>query len=557
MLSMLSIRDFIIIDQLDLEFGGGLNVLTGETGAGKSILLDALGMALGNRLEGVPVRTGADQGSVTAVFEGDISSSLVTIMEEAGVPSEAPIILKRVITRDRRSRAFINDHPVSLSLLRTISDHLVEIHGQHDDRGLVHPAAHRALLDDFAGLQAELSAMSKAWAGLKSTRAALEKAEHDLTQIRAEADYIRQATAELSALAPEEGEEDVLADSRTRIMAANRIRDRLQKIFEELTDSHSGSLEDRLGSALRELETAKGEAEEPLLDPIVQSLERALMEVGEGVAALDQMLRDATMDENRVDAVEERLFALRAAGRKYNVPVAGLMDLAARLSNQLVALDQGEDQLKELGQALTQAEATYDKAAVCLHKGRQAASGKLDKSVMKELAPLKLERAQFTTEITELSSSEAAAHGRDRVEFTIATNPGAPAGPLGKIASGGELARFILALKVSLATTRSGPAMIFDEVDRGVGGATADAVGTRLAELSKGTQVLLVTHSPQVAAKADRHFHISKSLKKGQARTMVTELTPDQRGEEIARMLAGAEITKEARAAAESLMAAS
>ncbi len=554
MLTGLSIRDIVLIDRLDLTFSGGLSVLTGETGAGKSILLDSLSLALGARGDGSLVREGAAQGQVSAVFDLAPAHPVRAIGQEFGLEIEGDLILRRVQLADGRSRAFVNDQPVSVQALRALGAALVEIHGQHADRAMVDPAQHRALVDGFAGLVEEAEALGRFHADWRKAVQAVEAARTRIEAARREADYLRHAAGELDALAPEEGEEESLAGQRQAMMQAEKAIADLRDASEILGgDQAPGPV---LLSVLRRLERRREGAGENLLHTIT-ALENALSSLDEAHYNLDAALRDAEFDPRALERIEERLFALRAASRKYQVPVADLPALAARYAAELDALDHGEEQLVRLEAMAREAEAVLRARAGALSDKRRNAAQALDEAIAAELPPLKLERARFMTDI-DRDETRLEASGFDRIEFHVATNPGTRPGPMMKIASGGELARFMLALKVSLADRGSAPTLVFDEIDTGVGGAVADAIGLRLARLAEKVQVLAVTHAPQVAARAQTHFHISKS-ETGEGNRVATRVKPldnAARREEIARMLSGAAITDEARAAAGRLLEA-
>jgi DNA repair protein RecN (Recombination protein N) len=552
MLSRLSIRDIVLIERLDIDCASGLSVLTGETGAGKSILLDAFALALGGRGDASLVRQGAEQGQVTAAFDIEPDHPAVALIAGTGIDTQDGLILRRVQLADGRTRAFVNDEPVSVQVLKSLGSALVEIHGQHDDRALVDVASHRQLLDAYAGLEADAAAVARLWAERRTAEEAVASHRARVEQARREADWLRHAVEELTRLKPETGEESALAEKRSAMM-------QFDKIAEDLRDAHDAVAGDKspisaLSSAMRRLDRRRTQSP-ALVEPAVKALDAALNALDEARAHLDAALRAANHDPRELDRIEERLFALRAAGRKYNVPVDNLAALNARHAADLAALDAGEKDLGRLEMAARAAEANYRKAAEALSAARKKAAAKLDKSVTAELKPLKLERARFFTHI---ETGEGGPDGLDRIEFWVETNPGTRPGPLMKVASGGELARFLLALKVVLADRGSAPTLVFDEIDTGVGGAVADAIGQRLARLAAKVQVVCVTHAPQVAARADKHYVISKdTLARGKrVATSVTEVAADRRREEIARMLAGAEITDEARKAAERLIKA-
>jgi DNA repair protein RecN (Recombination protein N) len=554
MLARLSIRDIVLIDRLDIDFASGLSVLTGETGAGKSILLDAFALALGARGDVALVRQGAEQGQVTAAFELPPGHPVRALMADNDIPAEDELILRRVQFADGRTRAFVNDQPVSAQALKGLGAALVEIHGQHDERALVDMATHRRLLDAFGGLDAAAGEVEQLWEERRARESEVAAHRAEVERAQREADFLRHAVEELEKLRPEPSEETTLADRRAGMMQAEKVAGDLRDAHEAVAGTSSPV--PALSAAVRRLERRTVQAP-ALIEPAVKSLDAALTALDEARGHLDAALRAADHDPLELERIEERLFALRAAGRKYNVPVDGLNALAARYAADLGLIDAGAERLAVLEAAAGEAEANYRKAASALSKQRKTAAEKLDQAVNGELTPLKLERATFTTEIA--TDPEAGGpHGIDRIEFWVQTNPGTRPGPLMKVASGGELARFLLALKVVLADRGSAPTLVFDEIDTGVGGAVADAIGVRLARLGRRAQVMAVTHAPQVAARADRHYVISKSaLDKGKrVATRVAEVAADHRREEIARMLAGAEITAEARAAAERLIKA-
>ncbi|MFN3209130.1 MAG: DNA repair protein RecN [Roseovarius sp.] len=547
MLRALEIRDILIIDRLNLAFKPGLNVLTGETGAGKSILLDSLGFVLGWRGRAELVRQGAEQGEVVAEFDLPEAHPARAVLEEAGLPVEDTLLLRRVNTGDGRKTAWVNDRRCSGDVLRALSDTLVELHGQHDDRGLLDPKGHRDLLDAYGGLEQQRNTVRGAWKARSAARKALNDAEGKLSEMRAEEDFLRHAVEELDALSPQPGEEQDL-DARRRLMQqSERIREDIVRAQVALREGAEGQAQD----ALRWLEGAADKAEGQL-EEAMTALGRAMVELDEAASGVEDCLETLTFDPLELEAAEERLFAIRALARKHGVAPDDLSEFAEGLRTQLASLDQGDADLKVLQSRLETAEAEYAEAADALSAARTKAAGRLDKAVTAELAPLKMDRAVFATKVALADPGET---GQDIVTFTVATNPGAPAGPLGKIASGGELSRFLLALKVCLTGGQSGLTLIFDEIDRGVGGATADAVGRRLAGLAEGNQVLVVTHSPQVAAQGAHHWRVEKRVAKGQTLSTVTPLDAEARTDEIARMLSGETITQEARAAAEALMA--
>jgi DNA repair protein RecN (Recombination protein N) len=556
MLARLSIRDIVLIDRLDIDFGTGLAALTGETGAGKSILLDAFALALGARGEAALVREGAEQGQVIAAFELAKSHPARRLLADndliAGPAAEDELIVRRVQFADGRTRAFINDQPVSVQVLRALGSALVEIHGQHDDRAFVEAATHRALLDAFGGFEDAAAEVRSLWEQRRAREAAVAAHRADVERARREAEWLRHAVDELGQLAPQGSEESALAQRRASMMQAEKSAEDLRATLDAVSGPQSPV--PPLATAVRRLERRAAQAP-ALVEPVVKAIDAALTALDDARTHLEHALRVADYDPNELERIEERLFALRAAGRKYNVSVDELAALARRYEGDLALIDAGAERLAALEKEAQDVVARYRQAAQALSAARKRTAQKLDKAVNAELKPLKLERAQFTTQI---ESEGEGPEGLERVEFWVRTNPGTRPGPLMKVASGGELARFLLALKVVLADRGSAPTLIFDEIDTGVGGATADAIGARLAQLSSGVQVIAVTHAPQVAARADRHYLISKdALAKGKrVATRVSELEAERRREEIARMLAGAEITAEARAAAERLIRA-
>ena len=551
MLTRLSIRNVVLIEALDLDFHHGLGVLTGETGAGKSILLDALGLTLGARAESALVRAGEDQASVTACFEfAQLPAPIRTALAEAEVEVEPgePLIVKRRVKADGGSRAFINDQPVGVALLRELAASLVELHGQHDDRGLVNPRGHRALLDRYA--RADLAGLEAAWNGWRAAAAALAAARAALEQASTDRDLLLAHLTELSALEPVEGEEEELALARATMQKGERLSDDLAALQALWAGSDSALA--NLRGAARRLDRIAGE--HPLLAEALAALDRAVIEASE---AEDRMVRAAdalSHDPAALDRIETRLFDLRAAARKHQCQVDELPARMREMRASLDAIEGGEAGLADLEAAEATAAAQYRDLAAALSEARAKAALRLDAAVAGELAPLKLDAARFRTAVTRLPEEQWGASGIDRVEFLISTNPGADFAPLAKIASGGELSRFILALKVALAEEGGAATVIFDEIDRGVGGAVASAIGERLARLASGGQLLAVTHSPQVAARGTQHYVIAKSSEGTVTRTSVNLLDGAGRQEEIARMLSGAEVTAEARAQADRLL---
>ncbi len=552
MLGQISIRDIVLIDRLDLDFSPGLTVLTGETGAGKSILLDALSLALGARGDGSLVRHGAEQGQVVAAFHLPAGHPVEALLADNGIDIEDTLILRRVQSADGRSRGSVNDQPASIGLMRQIGMALVEIHGQHDARALVDAATHRALLDAFAGLDGKVGEVAALWRALGEVERRHKAFAARVEDAARETEYLQAAVAELGKLAPAAGEEEALAERRQTMMAAEKIAGDLNEAFEVL--SGNGSPVPALAGAVRRLERKSAQAPK-LTATAIAAFDRALIALDEAHVALEAAIREAAFDPGELERVEERLFALRAAARKYKVPVDGLAELAGRLQRDLAEIDAGEERLAALVAEVAAARDAYFAAARALSEARQAAARRIETAVDAELPDLKLERAAF---LVDLVTDEGAAgpDGIDRVEFWVRTNPGTRPGPMMKVASGGELARFLLALKVVLAERGSAPTLVFDEIDTGLGGAVAEAIGVRLARLAEKVQVLAVTHAPQVAARADHHLRITKAPRDGGERvaTAVEIVSGEHRREEIARMLAGATISDEARAAADKLI---
>lgn len=546
MLRSLDIRDVLIIDRLSLDLGAGLNVLTGETGAGKSILLDALGFVLGWRGRAELVRQGAAQGEVTAVFDLPDGHAARAVLAEAGIAVEDDLILRRVNAADGRKTAYVNDRRVSGEVLRDLSDTLVELHGQHDDRGLLNPRGHRRLLDQFAGV--DTTACRAAWRARSGARDALVLAEVALDRAQIEEDYLRHAVAELDKLDPQPGEEAVLDVRRRAMQGAERIRADIGRAGAGIG---AAGAEGGVRDALRWLEGAADRAE-GRLDVAIAALNRCLIEISDAQAGVETCLRQLEFSPAELDGIEERLFAIRALARKHGVLPDDLGAFAQELRARLLAIDGGAAGLAALRSALATAEENFVREAAGLTRTRRAASARLDAAMAAELAPLKMERAVFETEIT---LSDPGPDGVDAVSFTVATNPGAPSGPLNRIASGGELSRFLLALKVCLTGDVPGLTLIFDEIDRGVGGSTADAVGRRLKALSLRAQVLVVTHSPQVAALGAHHWRVEKRVEAGQTLSTVTPLDMAERVEEIGRMLSADSVSDAARDAARALLA--
>lgn len=551
MLTQLAVRNVVLIEALDLDFGRGLGVLTGETGAGKSILLDALGLVLGNRAETALVRSGAKQASVTASFEfAALPPALAEALEDAGVEIEPgePLIIRRQVKAGGGSKAFVNDQSASVGLLRNLAPILVELHGQHDDRGLVNPRGHRQLLDRFAG--ADTAKVARNWREWQKASEALEEARAAIDAASAEQDLLLAHLAELTEIAPQAGEEARLAEQRAAMQKGERLAGDLEELRHIWEGSESPLSE--LRTAARRLDRIAGEHK--LLAEALAALDRAILEGTEAEEKLEEAAEALVHDPAALDAAETRLFDLRALARKHRCEVDELPDKMREMRSQLDAIEGGEAQLDALRIAEREAFDAYEGAAVRLRKARKAAAKTLDKAVAAELAPLKLDAARFQTDVQPLPQEKWGPTGMDAVEFLIATNPGADFAPLNKIASGGELSRFILALKVALAEQGGAATMIFDEIDRGVGGAVASAIGERLARLASDGQVLVVTHSPQVAARGRVHYQIAKASSGTVTKTSVELLDAGGRQEEIARMLSGAEITPEARAQADRLL---
>jgi DNA repair protein RecN (Recombination protein N) len=552
MLAQLSIRDIVLIERLDLAFEPGLSVLTGETGAGKSILLDSLSLALGGRGDGSLVRHGTERGQVTAVFDVPLDHAARVLLRENGIDDDGDLIFRRQQSADGRTKAFVNDQPVSVQLMRQAGQRLVEIHGQHDDRALVDTDAHRLLLDAFGGLNEAAADVGTLYHQWKDAERTLRRHRDKVEAAAREADYLRSSVEELEALSPQDGEEDALAEVRARMMKAERIAGDISEASDFLNGNASPV--PLIASMVRRLERKSHEAP-GLLEETVELLDQALNQLSDAQMAVEAALRKTEYDPKELERTEERLFALRAAARKYSVPVTGLPALAAKMIADLADLDAGEEKLVQLESRLTEARAAFEITARSLSEKRHRAADALAAAVMAELPALKLERARFTVEIT-TDPEGGAEEGIDTVEFHVQTNPGTRPGPIMKVASGGELSRFLLALKVALADRGSAPTLVFDEIDTGVGGAVADAIGQRLKRLSSTVQVLSVTHAPQVAARAATHLLISKGPVEGSetVATRVARMDDGARTEEIARMLAGASVTEEARAAAARLL---
>jgi DNA repair protein RecN (Recombination protein N) len=556
-LTALAIRDVVLIERLDLAFGPGLTVLTGETGAGKSILLDSLGLALGARAASGLVRAGQAQASVAAAFSPGDHHPARAILAEQGIESEEEIVLRRIVTADGRSRALVNDQPVGLALLRRLGAMLVEVQGQHDQVGLADPAHHAGLLDASGGLESMRGGVAEAHRAWREAERALATAREEIAAAQRDEEFLRHAVGELDELAPVEGEEDQLATERQRLQQGERRGEAIAEALAALQprDRRSANPGTALRSASRALERLP--APNTDAEPALEALGRALDALSDAETALERLSHEASADPRRLEQVEERLFALRAAARKHLVPVVELPALLVSLKSRLAALDAGTGQVAAAEQRARETRQAYIAAAGRLTAARRDAAQKLEKAIARELPPLKLDRARLVVEVAEKPEGAWAPDGVDRVTFLVSTNPGQPPGALDKVASGGELSRLMLAFKVVLARGSPVPTLVFDEVDSGVGGATAAAVGERLARVAERLQVLVVTHSPQVAARGGRHFSVAKQVKAGRAETRVVPLDVPARREEIARMLAGERVTEAARMAADSLLAGS
>ncbi len=554
MLIGLSIRDIVLIDRLDIEFSEGLCVLTGETGAGKSIILDSLGLATGARADRSFVRQGQDKGTVIAEFDAPNGFPSGDAFEDLELDATENIILKRVVTKDGRTRAYVNDQPVAVSTLSKLGAALLEIHGQHGDRHLMDTAAHRSLLDSFGGLHKDVSAVSAAYDSWSTAQRALRDHEKQIEELEKERDYLIHARDELEALDPQPDEEPDLAERRSFMMQAESVHGEVTDAQNKLTSENG--VERELYRVLRQLSGIEIQGTSRL-EEAIKKLEAASTDIADATQIIDGLVRDLEFNPMDLDATEERLFALRAASRKYNVSVDALPRLLKQMIEKVETLDRDESKLGELKADLAECEKIYQEACSKLTKKRITAGKKLDREIKKELPPLKLEKALFETKFIPLTNGGTSRFGAEAIEFHAATNPNTPMGPIGKVASGGELARFALALKVVLQKANDQKTLIFDEVDQGIGGAVADAVGERLQTLSDNGQVLVITHSPQVAARANHHWRIRKagtSKKVDQVLTRVEGLDDKERREEIARMLAGAKVTDEARAAADQLL---
>lgn len=561
MLTALSIRDVVLIERLDLSFGAGLTVLTGETGAGKSILLDSLGLALGARADAGLVRTGTEQASVTACFSPRPDHPVLALLADQGLAAEDDIVLRRVVAKDGRSRAFVNDQPVGVALLRRAGALLVEVQGQHEQMGLADPASHAGFLDQF-GVPAKLrEAVGTAWRDWRSALTRLNAARAAIETAARDEEWLRHAVDELARLAPRDGEEEQLAAERQRLQLGERRAEAIASALSELTpkDRRNSGPASSLRAASRALQRLVPASQPDTVNPAAEAmgaLDRAEEALAEAETLLTRLANEADADPRLLEQAEERLFALRAAARKHGVPVIELPALLDRLCIRLAALDSGSAEIAELEQAARDGRTRYAAAAEALSAARIAASARLDKAVAKELPPLRLDKARFHAAVAPVGETDWGPSGSDAVRFLIATNPGQEPGPLARIASGGEMSRLMLALKVVLSAGSVVPTLVFDEVDSGIGGATAAAVGDRLARVAEGLQVLVVTHSPQVAARGLSHLRVAKAAVGGRSATNVEILTVAERREEIARMLAGEIITAAARAAADDLLGA-
>lgn len=554
MLQSLSIRNVVLIDKLDLDFKSGLSVLTGETGAGKSILLDSLGLVLGNRAETSLIRQGEDKLSVTAQFSLQKQTpALRALLDEYEIEADDELLIKRSLTRDGKGKIFINDQPAGAKLLKEIGKYLVEVHGQFDNQGLLNPANHLDVLDAYGAYKPLAERTATAFAAYKKARAARQEAEKNIARAKEDEENLRHWVDELEKMNPRPDEEDELGKKRQEMMNAEKIIDSLNYAYGALTERAD------VQGAIRSAQSAMDKAN-TLVDgryqTIIDMLDQALIDISETVNELEEVSHNVSLNQNELENIEERLYALRGLARKHNVAVSDLPQTLADFRNRLSTIELGEEGIAALRKAEDTAKLDYVKAANELSSARQAAALQLDNKVMSELPPLKMEKARFVTVVEKMDESGWSEKGFNNVYFTVATNPNSPQGPLNKIASGGELARFMLALKVNLAQSSSVATMIFDEVDAGVGGATAQAVGERLARLARDVQVLVVTHSPQVAACGNNHFKVEKSTADNVTTTTVRELTKIEKSEEIARMLAGEVITDAARAAAKVLIGA-
>ncbi len=554
MLSELTINNVVLIDKLDLEFKSGLSVLTGETGAGKSILLDSLGLVLGNRAEVSQIRQGTEKLSVTAVFEGEGKKEEVSeFLKEYEIETDGELVIKRTLDKNGKGKIFINDQLISAKLLKEIGKFLVEIHGQYDNQGLLNPANHKSILDAYGNYKDLKQTVKRCWQEYKQAEKARQEAEANIAQAKEDEDNLRHWVEELERIGTYSGEEEELSQKRLELMNAEKLIDNLKAAYSSLNGNFD------IVSALRQAQTAMEKANQIVAgkyDAIVDILEQSRINAEEAQNEIEEATNNINLNQNELDKIEERIYALRGIARKHQVSVEELPELLEKFKQRLNNLEMREDGLQNLRQKEEQARLLYKEQAKELSSQRKATALVLDGKVMAELAPLKMEKAKFITQIEEQKPEEWSEDGIDKIQFTVSTNPNSPQGPLNKIASGGELARFMLALKVNLAQTSNVSTMIFDEVDAGVGGATAKAVGERLARLAKDVQVLVVTHSPQVAASGNHHYKVEKDTQQNVTTTQVRELNGIERQEEIARMLAGETVTQEARAAAKVLLSA-
>mgnify|MGYP000324310284 CR=1 FL=1 len=560
MLTHLSIQNVVLIDRLDLPLNAGLSVLTGETGAGKSILLDALGLATGARADAGLVRAGQEKAVVTAAFDVLDLKSFNALLEAVDLPPcEGDAILRRTLNNDGRSKAFFNDQPISVTLLKTLGTFLVEVHGQHDDRGLLNPAGHRHLVDAYGGHNALLVQAKEIYQSLIALEEELAAKRQEIEAARLDQEYYQHSVEEIRELNPQKGEEQQLADERQLMMQGEKAVEDISDVIKQLTDKTD--VEAAVRGALRTLLRFE-DALKTRIEPVLENFDRALQDIDDGIKQLEQSLYDLEFDPDQQAGVEERLFAIRALARKHKCLPDDLPDLADKMEGFLTAVVEGDEEIARLEKAVAEADAAFIKAVETLRQARVDTAAKLDAAVQKELPDLKLEKARFQTSVQPLPREHWSGEGGDKVEFLVSTNPGAEFSPMLKVASGGEMSRIVLALKVCLLERGGAPTMIFDEVDKGIGGATADAVGERLYRLAEKSQVLVITHSPQVAARGSSHLHISKAENENSDSvvTTVTKVQPleaTERREEIARMLSGSEITIEARAQADNLLSKS
>lgn len=552
MLQSLSIRNVVLIDKLDLDFKSGLSVLTGETGAGKSILLDSLGLVLGNRAETCLIRQGEEKLTVTAQFiVKDNNSPLFAMFKEYDLEADNELVIKRSLDVNGKGKVFVNDQPITAKLLKEIGKYLVEIHGQFDNQGLLNPANHRDVLDSYGDYSELLATVKTKFQTYKKAKTDRINAENNIEKAKIDEENLRHWVDELDKLKPFVGEEEELGQKRLEMMNSEKIIESLSYAYGALTQGAD------IQSALRQAQSAIDKANRVVdgkYDEIVATLDRALIEASDAISRIEEASSYVTLNQNELENIENRLFALKSVARKHQVTIAELPEVLEDFRNKLSCIELGEEGITKLRQFEEQCKLEYLKTANELSSKRKATALVLDSKVMAELPPLKMEKARFVTMIDKLDEASFNETGFDDVYFTVATNPNSPQGPINKIASGGELARFMLALKVNLAQSSNVTSMIFDEVDAGVGGATAQAVGERLARLAKDVQVLVVTHSPQVAAKGNNHFKVEKSTQNNITTTNVRALVLEEKHEEIARMLAGEVITNEARAAAKVLI---